>query len=116
MTKQSPSSQKKINAAKKAATLLVSQRKKLRQLLNRLEVRGHLSAEEQSAATNLIAQIEKSKATLEQLGFDPNQAASWVKSTELATHKKRKGKAPKRPKRKSGIGMYGLGNSLKVWR
>lgn len=105
--------QRKLTQAKTIALKIVRQRKQLADLKRSIERTGSLDDNQKAQVKHLIEKIDKAKKAIEALGFDPSQATSWAKTARKKA--KRKGVVPKQKKR-NGIGMYGLGSSLKVWK
>ena len=74
------------------------------------EANGSLKDAQMQQVANLIARINTTKKKIENLGFDPKTVTVVVQKP-----KKRKSKTGTRA-RQGGVGMYGLGASLKSWR
>lgn len=100
--------------ARKIAVQLVKARKQLLVLRRKLTETGAIDEGRRQEAIDLITKINNYKQQLIEMGLDPKEAAKWAVEQNKT---KRKGKrlSVKRP-RGSGIGMYGLGNSVKIWR
>jgi hypothetical protein len=105
--------QKKLTEAKTIALKIVLQREQLADLKRIIELTGSLDDNQQAQVKHLVEKIARAKKAIEALGFDTRQATKWAKTSKKQT--KHKGIVPKQKKR-SGIGMYGLGSSLKVWK
>ncbi|WP_170339705.1 hypothetical protein [Ruegeria arenilitoris] len=107
----------KLAQAKKLALKNEGRRKQLRALLKKAKAGEALSPKELEEAKTLVARINKSKEQIEDMGFDPKQAFAWAKSESKKGKKSRKiSKFRSRRSRGSGVGTYGLGNSMRVWR
>lgn len=104
----------KATLAREAARELV----KKREALKKLKEGEPLGPVEAMKAGNLIREIETLKKKIEGLGFDPVLAASAAAALMIKESLKvpTKGKNLKIKRRRGGVGMYGLGTSVKVWR
>jgi Holliday junction resolvasome RuvABC DNA-binding subunit len=107
------SKNKKLTKAKAIALKIVRQRKQLADLKRIIERTGSLDENQKAQAKHHLQEIDRAKKAIEALGFDPSQATTWAKTAKKQS--KRKSAAPKQKKR-DGIGMYGFGSSLKVWK
>ena len=114
--KMAKSSKKKTRdeQARKIAVQLVKARKQLLELRRKLLETGAIDEDRRRQAIDLIAKINNYKQQLIEMGLDPKEAAKWAME-QNKTNRKGKRSSVKRP-RGSGIGMYGLGNSVKIWR
>ena len=110
---------KKLAEAKKIALTMQRRRHQLAALMRKADLKGGLKAEELVQVKALAAKICSAKASIELLGFDVKMAATWAHGEIFAAGKKKK-RGAKRVSRKntngSGVGMYGLGNSIKAWK
>ena len=104
----------RMEQARKTARLLVLRRDELSKLTGKAEKGGELTEDQLFQVGSLIKRIENLKVSLERLDLDVDEAVRWAAS-ERKKKKTAKGSAPKR-RRGGGVGMYGLGNSIKVWR
>ncbi len=104
---------KRLAEAKKIALGLVQRRKQLSSLKRIAEKNDGITENQLTQAKSLIERINKSKVALVARGFDPNEAAGWAIEAQKKSQKSKR-TAPKKQKR-GGIGMYGLGNSIKIW-
>lgn len=95
---------------------IVSDREKLRRHIN---ASSNLTEDELKDVKRLVSQIEQAKDELKALGYSVKStirtAVIEKKNKELGKKKKGKRKFKARRKR-GGIGMYGQGSGLKVWR
>jgi len=96
------------------AILLVRKREQLAKLKQSMEGGGDLSKNQKAHLRGLVGKINSYKFALIQMGFGPDDAAAWAREARK-TKSKGAGAAPKASKR-SGIGMYGLGHSIKAWK
>lgn len=91
---------------------------KKREILKKLKEREALSPSQAEEAAGLVRQIEELKARIEALGFDPKLATSAAAALMIKEALKVKGKGGKTKvrRRRGGVGMYGLGSTIKIWR
>ena len=101
-----------LEKAKAQAKRIVQARKRLRTLLDKAKQGGDLSVQEKTEIRNLLRQINDLKQAIAAEGLDPRQAVSSL-SVPL---KKPGAKGRRKGKGRSGIGMYGLGPTIKIWR
>ena len=100
--------------ARKIAVQLVKARKQLLVLRRKFTKTGAIDEARRQQAIDLITKINNYKQQLIEMGFDPKEAAKWAVE-QSRTKRRGKRSSAKRPCG-SGIGMYRLGNSVKIWR
>lgn len=100
--------------ARKIALQMVKSRKELSKLREQLLMGKTLDAKRNNRVIELTRKINNYKASIIHMGLDPKDAAKWAKA-ELETHPRVKRGAIKH-RRSNGIGMYGLGSSVKIWK
>ncbi|OAN68286.1 hypothetical protein A8B83_02355 [Rhodobacteraceae bacterium EhC02] len=104
----------RVTLARDAAIALL----KKRDALKKLKSKETLSETDRIKALDLVREIEVLKTKISNLGFDPKVAASsaaaWLRKDALKV--KTKGLKISQRGRVGGVGMYGLGTSLKNWR
>ena len=100
------------------ATDLLTTRAKLKKLLIKRRTEGSLTDAEAIEVQQLLAMIEKTKAAITQLGYTPVDAISKLIEERKAAEKARSSAVARKkvPYTSGGIGMYGLGANLKLWR
>jgi len=114
----------KLSKVKFHALNVIAVRKELAPLIELArKTDGGFSKKQAAHAVELLKSIEAAKKAIATLGFEPaaaiRAAAAEQRRQQQRPRQDRKGKkmraTPKKAKR-GGLGMYALGNSLKVWR
>lgn len=105
----------RVADAKRIAFGLVKRRKQLLALKQKADQNGELSEGQVIQMKRLIERINSSKAALKVLGFEPKEAADWAQA-EQKKKSTPSNAVPKKKQKKSGVGMYNLGNSIKIWK
>ena len=116
--KVSAKEKRRTEAQLRALTVeLLTARRKLRTLLTKRAVAGSLTEAETIEAERLIDEIEYKKAGIVQLGQTPANAVQKLADEGKAKEKARLASAARQKGTytSGGIGMYGLGATLKVW-
>jgi len=105
---------KKVKLATVLARKVIQRRAKLNALLNVYKEKGALSDSQRAEAMTLSKKIKSAKVAIGDLGYDPSEVLSAV--SDSSKRKRKRSGLLGGGFKSGGVGAYGLGSSLKLWR